>query len=189
MQWSGRSMPTASHVKAERKAEGWALEDSDHLFHFHHHLYTVNLPTAERNTRRLRDCLFSKYTSLTQSLPGPNTSTKAGFTGSHFLVPWKRRWSTKEIISESNLQSVSEKLVELGDLGGDGEVDRPVANLDDESTQNVGVDLVGDLELLAGADVLRLGDGSLKTVEGLAVELLEGEGASGQRIEPMHRGA
>jgi hypothetical protein len=39
------------------------------------------------------------------------------------------------------LQSVSEELVHLGDLGCDTEVDGAVANLDNESTTNLGVDL------------------------------------------------
>jgi hypothetical protein len=39
------------------------------------------------------------------------------------------------------LQSVREELVHLGDAGRDAEVDGSVANLDDESTNNVGVDL------------------------------------------------
>jgi hypothetical protein len=39
------------------------------------------------------------------------------------------------------LQSVSEELVHLGDLGCDTEVDGAVANLDDKSTTDLGVDL------------------------------------------------
>jgi hypothetical protein len=39
------------------------------------------------------------------------------------------------------LQGVSEELVHLGDLGCDTEVDGAVANLDNESTTNLGVDL------------------------------------------------
>lgn len=39
------------------------------------------------------------------------------------------------------LQSVSEELVHLGDLGCDTEVDGAVANLDNESTTDLGVDL------------------------------------------------
>jgi hypothetical protein len=45
-----------------------------------------------------------------------------------------------EIVVEY-LQSVSEELVHLGDLGCDTEVDGAVANLDNESTTNLGVDL------------------------------------------------
>lgn len=112
------------------------------------------------------------------------------------------------------LQVVREELVHLGDLGGDAEIDGAVADLDDETADNLGVDLgpvldsgvllwgvmacargdgagadghptawrdirlcdvtylVGDLELLALADVGGLGDGGLEAVEGLAVELL-----------------
>jgi hypothetical protein len=40
-----------------------------------------------------------------------------------------------------HLQSVSEELVHLGDLGCDTEVDGAVANLDDKSTTDLGVDL------------------------------------------------
>jgi hypothetical protein len=40
-----------------------------------------------------------------------------------------------------NLQRVGEELVHLGDAGGDAEVDGAVANLDDESADDVGVDL------------------------------------------------
>lgn len=40
-----------------------------------------------------------------------------------------------------NLQGVREELVHLGELGGDAEVDRPVANVDDEAAQDLGVDL------------------------------------------------
>lgn len=68
------------------------------------------------------------------------------------------------------LQSVLEQLVHPGHLGGDGEVDGAVANLDDESTADVGVDLGNDLELLALLDVLRLADGGFETAEGAVVE-------------------
>ena len=44
---------------------------------------------------------------------------------------------------EVNLQGVSEQLVHLGKLGRDAEVDCPVANLDDEATDDIGVDLSG----------------------------------------------
>jgi hypothetical protein len=62
----------------------------------------------------------------------------------------------------SILQAVRKELVHLGDAGGDAEVDGLVANLNDESADNVGVDLVADLELLAGSNVGGLGDGGLK---------------------------
>lgn len=96
-----------------------------------------------------------------------------------------------------NLQRVGEELVHLGDLGRHAEVDGAVANLHDEAANNVRVDLercenlscqeqshcprwaeetmtylVGDLELLALADVGGLGDGRLEPVKGLVVELL-----------------
>jgi hypothetical protein len=88
---------------------------------------------------------------------------------------------------EGNLQGVVEELVHLGNLGRDAEVDCPVANLDDEATNDIRVDLarvntcakgvgeeytygVLDLELLASTDVARLGDGGLEAVEGLVVQ-------------------
>lgn len=40
-----------------------------------------------------------------------------------------------------SLQAVVQELVHLGDAGGDGEIDGTVTDLDDESTDNVGVDL------------------------------------------------
>ena len=40
-----------------------------------------------------------------------------------------------------NLQSISESLVELGDLGGDAQVDGAVTDLDNEPADDVGVDL------------------------------------------------
>lgn len=43
----------------------------------------------------------------------------------------------------SSLQAVRQELVHLGDAGGDGEVNGAVADLDDESTNDVGVDLDG----------------------------------------------
>jgi hypothetical protein len=92
---------------------------------------------------------------------------------------------------EGNLKGVVEELVHLGNLGRDAEVDCPVANLDDEATNDIGVDLAGvstcakgageeytygvlDLELLASTDVARLGDGGLEAVEGLVVQRLSG---------------
>lgn len=92
-----------------------------------------------------------------------------------------------------DLQRVIEELVHLGDAARDAEVDGPVADLDDKATDDVGVDLggcqlsstprmrwilgktylVGDLELLALADVLRLGDGGLQPGKSLVVQLLK----------------
>lgn len=68
------------------------------------------------------------------------------------------------------LQSVLEELVHLGHLGGDRQIDGAVADLNDESTLDLRVDLGDDLELLALADVLRLGNGGLEAGEGLVVE-------------------
>lgn len=43
------------------------------------------------------------------------------------------------------LQGVGQELVHLGDAGGDAEVNGSVANLDDESANDVGVDLDVDV--------------------------------------------
>jgi hypothetical protein len=43
--------------------------------------------------------------------------------------------------TKGNLQGVGEQLVHLGKLGGDAEVDCPVADFDDEATDDLGVDL------------------------------------------------
>lgn len=68
------------------------------------------------------------------------------------------------------LQSVLEELVHLGHLGGDGEINGAVANLDNQAAADVRADLGHDLELLACADVLRLADGRLEAGEGLVVK-------------------
>jgi hypothetical protein len=68
------------------------------------------------------------------------------------------------------LQGVRQELVHLGNASRDAEVNGSVANLDDEAANDLRVNLVGDLELLALADVGGLGDGSLEAVEGLVVE-------------------
>lgn len=68
------------------------------------------------------------------------------------------------------LQSVLEELVHLGHLGGDGQVDGAVADFNNKSTTDLGVDLGNDLELLALSDVLRLADGGLEASDGLVVE-------------------
>lgn len=70
------------------------------------------------------------------------------------------------------LQSISQDLVHLGDAGGDGEIDGAVADLNDEASLDIRVDLVGDLELLALADVLGLGDSGLEAGKGLVVKWL-----------------
>lgn len=68
------------------------------------------------------------------------------------------------------LQSVLEELVHLSHLCRDGQIDGAVANLNDESTTDIGVDLGNDLELLALGNVLRLADGRLETAESAVVE-------------------
>jgi hypothetical protein len=47
-----------------------------------------------------------------------------------------------------DLQVVSEELVHLADAGGDAEVNGSVADLDDESTNDVGVDLERSCEFI-----------------------------------------
>jgi hypothetical protein len=51
------------------------------------------------------------------------------------------------------LQSILEQLVHLGHFSRDGQVDGAVANLDNESTADLGIDLGDNLELLAVGDV------------------------------------
>lgn len=70
-----------------------------------------------------------------------------------------------------HLQGIGKSLVHLGDLGRHAQVDGAVTDLDDESTNEVGVDLGDNLELLALAE-LGLGDGLLEAGDGLGIELL-----------------
>lgn len=74
------------------------------------------------------------------------------------------------LASVLNLQSISEELVHLGDARRNAQVDGAVADLDDKPADNVRVDFVGDLELLALPDVLGLGDGGLEAGQRLVVE-------------------
>ena len=69
------------------------------------------------------------------------------------------------------LQRVGQELVHLGDLRRDAEVDCPVANLNDQASNDILVDLLGDLKLLALAE-LGLSNSSLKSLDCLLVELL-----------------
>lgn len=71
---------------------------------------------------------------------------------------------------KTNLQSIGEEIVHLGDARRDAQVDGAVADFYDEAADDVGVDFVGHLELLALADVLGLGDGGFETGEGLVVK-------------------
>lgn len=59
----------------------------------------------------------------------------------------------------SSLQAVRQELVHLGDAGRDGKVDSAVANLDDESTDNVGVDLYLGLGVVSLGKIVRLEGG------------------------------
>ena len=83
------------------------------------------------------------------------------------------------------LQSVLEELVHPGHLGGDGQIDGAVANLDDEAANDLGVDLGYHLELLALGDVLGLGDGGLEAVEGPVIEGLSHTLVSKSLLNPI----
>ena len=74
-----------------------------------------------------------------------------------------------------------EKLVQSVDFGGNTRVDGALANFDNETTENGGVDNRNDLELLALA-VLGLANGGLNTAESLCVEFLFAMLASCQSI-------
>lgn len=54
----------------------------------------------------------------------------------------KKEGGLQKIGTWSNLHSVRKGLVELGDLGRNAEVDGTVTDLDDETTNEVRVDLV-----------------------------------------------
>lgn len=107
--------------------------------------------------------------------------------------------------TQIDLQGVVEELVHLGDAARDAEVDRPVADLDDEAANDVSVHLggslasvsfpsvmaaegtylVSDLERLASADVLRLGDGILQPAEGLGIQLLKPTSVNVPQHDPL----
>lgn len=107
------------------------------------------------------------------------------------------RYNARKDLEYIYLQGVLEELVHLGDLGGNAEVNGAVTDLDDEASLDLGVDLArivssaqrsaakvcwpllghlgmthlgDDLELLALANVLRLGNGGLELAEDLVVE-------------------
>lgn len=107
----------------------------------------------------------SALTEWTHAVDGSNCSFK-GSSRIHNPVPLH----PTEYLLELYLQSILEQLVHLGHLGRDGQVDGAVANLNDESATDLGVDLGDHLESLAVEDVLRLGDGGLETAEGPVVE-------------------
>lgn len=77
--------------------------------------------------------------------------------------------SSTTLLKMLYLQGILEQLVHAGHLGGDGEIDGTVANLDDKTAADVGVDLGHDLEFLALRDVLRFADGGFETAEGAVV--------------------
>ena len=103
----------------------------------------------------------------TKSLPIP-TFKRYRSCGTGFLYLTTSHTTSQAIL---HLQSIGQSLVQLGDLGRNAEVDSAVTNLNNESTNKVGVNLGDNLELLALAD-LGLGDGLLETGDGLVVELL-----------------
>ena len=69
-----------------------------------------------------------------------------------------------------DLDIVSESLVELGNLVGDGKVDSTITDLNNETSQNIGVNSVGNLKSLSLTNKRRLGDRGLKTVNSLVVK-------------------
>lgn len=69
-----------------------------------------------------------------------------------------------------HLQAVGEELVELGNLVGDGQVDGAVTDLNDQTTLDVGLDLVDDLSLLSSGQNTGAADGSIDSLEQLLVE-------------------
>ena len=70
------------------------------------------------------------------------------------------------------LQRVGQQLVHLGDFRGHAQVDGPVANFNNEASNNFRVDLLGDLELLSLAE-FGLADGGFESLDRLAVEFLQ----------------
>lgn len=81
---------------------------------------------------------------LVVSLSKGDSQLLPGDTSLDVSAPYARRQH-----KGTNLQGVGQELVHLGDLSGDGEVDGSVANLNNQSTQNLGVDLRA-LESFAG---------------------------------------
>lgn len=71
---------------------------------------------------------------------------------------------------ESYLNVISKKFVKLSDLSRNTEVDGTITDFNNKTTENIGVDLVGDLKLLALTDKRGLGNRGLETVDGLCVE-------------------
>lgn len=83
----------------------------------------------------------------------------------------------------SSLDSICEKLVKLRNFVGDGKVDGSVAHFNNQTSEDIWVDLVRKLELLALTNKLRLGNGSLKTGKGLFVEgISRGNGGLDQTV-------
>jgi len=86
-----------------------------------------------------------------------------------FLIYRNQSASMVENIFPTRLQSIAQNLVELCNLGGNAEVDCTVTDFDNESSDDVWVDLCDDLELLA-LGVFGLGNGGFETGEELLVE-------------------
>jgi len=86
----------------------------------------------------------------------------------HYLFPE----SLRNIISAgaNSLQGITEELVHLGNTGRDGEIDCSVTDVDNETTEDIWVDLVSNLELLALSNVRGLGNGRFETRQGLVIE-------------------
>lgn len=70
------------------------------------------------------------------------------------------------------LQSLTQSLVQPGDLAGDGQVKGLVANLDNQTTQDLWRDHAVDLKGLAVTNERRFLDGSLQSLQSLVVQWL-----------------
>lgn len=68
------------------------------------------------------------------------------------------------------LDRISQHLVESQNFVGHAQVDRPVANLYHESTEDLAVDLVLNLELLSCSCKLGLRDGCFELLDDFAVQ-------------------
>lgn len=71
------------------------------------------------------------------------------------------------------LQSIVEELIHLCDTRRDTKVNGAITNFNDQSANDIRVDLVRNLELLALADILGFRNGGFKTRKHLIVEGLE----------------
>jgi len=78
------------------------------------------------------------------------------------------------------LNGLLEQAVELVDPGSDAEVDRLVTEVDDDTTEDGGVDLVNNLQALGILSSLRLLEGSFQTRLGIAWKRARGSDRNGE---------